>query len=80
MYKIIENFFPGEGATISTLYRDGIVTAAHALKIADLKNQEAAAVRIDAWYEVIDADGKEVRKVVNEKYDASEPDYNEIPF
>ena len=79
MYKVIENFFTGEGATINTLYRDGIVTAAHALKIADLKNKEAAAVRIDAWYEVIDADGK-VRKAVNEKYDASEPDYNEIPF
>ena len=80
MYKVIENFFPGEGATINTLHRDGIVTAAHALKIADLKNEEAAAVRIDAWYEVVDADGKEVRKAVNEKYDALEPDYDAIPF
>ncbi len=85
MYKVIENFFPGEGATINTLYRDGIVTPAYALKIADLKNEEinklsdAHGVAIEAWYDVVDERGALVHPEYKEE-EALEPDYDAIPF
>ena len=84
MYKVIENFFPGEGATINELHRDGIVTPDYALKIADLKNEEinklsdAHGVAIEVWYDVVDERGASVYPPF--KGDTSEPDYDEIPF